>query len=156
MSGYYLHSRRAFELYIGRPQLLLVLEYILYSVRYVACVQDEIPIAPGQCLLKYEELARGCSVSVSQVRTALKHFVTDGGISIEGKGRRGILITLLPPFSCEGAGSRAREKAAERPKPSGNTYKRTAPQPDPDASYDLVRAEERARSRPPVLKKRKW
>ena len=156
MNGYYLHSRKIFELYIGKPQMFLVCEVILFNARYNTAVVNGIRVNPGQCLMKYEEIAEISGVSLSAVRTALKRFVADGGISTENKGKNGILITLLPPFSCEGERVKAREKKGSKPVfQKGNNKK--PPVPDPDASYDIARADARARATVPVLKKRdRW
>ena len=157
MNGYYLHSRKIFELYISRPTVLAVCEMILYSVRYTPCIQDGVRVGRGQCLLKYEEISELCGITVSQVRTAIKRFVDDGGITAENMGKKGMLITLLPAFSCEG------ERKTFADGGSGGTYgaykKRHGrnaplPVPDPDASYDIRRAEERARKHIPALRKR--
>ena len=153
MNGYYLHSRKIFELYISKPQLFLVCEVILYSVRYTSYVCDGITVKSGQCLMKLEDIAEISGVSLSQVRTAIKRFVADGGISTENMGRRGLLITLLPPFSCEGERVKAKEKKAQGsyPKKTDNKPDIT---PDPNASYDLARAEARAKAKVPEFKKR--
>lgn len=164
MSGYYLHSRKIFELYINKPYVLAVCEVILYSVRYLPRTQEGIEVGKGQCLLKYDDIAEMCGITVSQVRTAIKRFVTDGGITTENMGKKGMLITLLPAFSCDGEKSSTREKrTAPGSGYSRNTYYnksayREKPkdiyEPDPNASYDLKRAEEWAKTHVPVLKKR--
>lgn len=153
MNGYYLHSRKIFELYISRPTVLAVCEMILYSVRYTPCIQDGVSVGRGQCLLKYEEISELCGITVSQVRTAIKRFVDDGGITAENMGKKGMLITLLPSFSCEG-------ERRSFGGTGGSTYQKRAVResapltPDPDASYDIKRAEEWARSHVPALRKR--
>lgn len=152
MNGYYLHSRKIFELYIGKPQMLLVCEVILYNARYNTAVVNGITVKPGQCLMKYEELAGVSGLSVSAVRTAIRRFVSDGGIRTENMGRNGILITLLPPFSCEGERVKAKEKKDYSPRYGKESGKK--PVSDPDASYDIARAEERAKSKVPVFKKK--
>ena len=100
-----------------------------------------------------QDIARICALTVSQVRTALKLITDDGGISTENMGRKGMLITLLPAFSCEG------ERLHRGDKRDSFSYrKNTVPKPeitpDPGASYDLKRAEERARQQVPKLKKK--
>ncbi len=157
MNGYYLHSRKVFELYINKPYVLAVCEMILYSVRYNPRTEDGIQVGKGQCLLKYEDISRLCGITVSQVRTAIKRFVADGGITAENMGRKGMLITLLPAFSCEGAGSISTDSRSPTGGYTRNTYSKKPQakyEPDPDASYDIRRAEEWARSHVPVLKKR--
>ncbi len=155
MNGFYFHPRAVLELYIKNPQLLAVCEVILCNARYNTAVVNEVTVNTGQCLMKYEELAKMCGVTVGQVRTALRRFVADGGISIENKGRKGILITLLPPFSCEAEKRAAQGNRESRPVYTKGTYKNKPDSvPDKNASYDLARAEERARSRVPELKKR--
>ena len=153
MNGYYLHSRRIYELYIRKPQVLAVCEVILYSLRYKTCVQNGITVNSGQCLMTIQEIAEICGLTVSQVRTALKTITADGGISTENMGKKGILITLLSAFSCES------EKHWQNRKKESYSYGKNTKQsqsltPDPDASYDLKRAEERARQQVPKLKKR--
>ena len=101
-----------------------------------------------------QEIAQTGGVSVNQVRTALRHFVADGGITTENMGRKGILITLEPLFSCEEQRDRAKENKGP------NTYSRkyerqkSEPTPDPNASYDLLRAEARAKAQVPKIRKR--
>ena len=154
MNGYFLHPRCVIELYIKKPSVLAVCEAVLFSTRYKACVQKGIEVGGGQCLMTLQELSDMCAVSISQVRTALKTMADDGGIRLENMGKCGILITLLPAFSCEDENRRA-------PSGRGNggygksTYKKSQPQPDPDASYDLARAEARAKAGVPKLQKRK-
>jgi len=141
-----------FELYINNPQILAVCEVILFNARFNSAVVNGIRVEPGQCLMTLDGIAKTCGVTVNQVRNALRHFIADGGIKTENKGKRGILITLLPPFSCEAEKAKAQEN---RPSYTKSTYKKMPElRPDPDASYDLVRAEQRARSRVPELKKR--
>jgi len=154
MNGYYLHSRRIFELYIGKPQMFLVCEVILFNARYNSAVVNGIRVNPGQCLMKYEEIAEVSGVSLSAVRTAIRRFVADGGIRTENMGKKGLLITLLPPFSCEGERVKAREKKENSPRHGKASGKKPVPTPDPDASYDIERAEARAREKVPVFKKR--
>lgn len=154
MSGYYLHSRKVFELYMGNPQLLSVCEVILYSVRYNSCVQDGIPVGAGQCLMTLQEIAQTGGVSVNQVRTALRHFVADGGITTENMGRKGILITLEPLFSCEEQRNRAKENKGRNTYSRKNERQKSEPTPDPNASYDLLRAEARAKAHVPKIRKR--
>ncbi len=154
MNGYYLHSRRIFELYIGKPQMFLVCEVILFNARYNSAVVNGIRVNPGQCLMKYEEIAEVSGVSLSAVRTAIRRFVADGGIRTENMGKKGLLITLLPPFSCEGERGKARAKKENSPRHGKASGKKPVPTPDPDASYDIERAEARAREKVPVFKKR--
>ena len=157
MNGYYLHSRKIFELYISKPQLFLVCEVILYSVRYTSYVCDGITVKSGQCLMKLEDIAEISGVSLSQVRTAIKRFVADGGITTENMGRRGILITLLPPFSCEGERVKARDSREQGTYPKRTDNKQKKITPDPNASYDLARAEAKAKAQVPEFKKRdRW
>ncbi len=154
MNGYYLHSRKIFELYISKPQMLLVCEVILFNARYNTAVVNGITVKPGQCLMKYEEIAEVSGVSLSGVRTALKRFVSDGGISTENMGRNGLLITLLPPFSCDGERVKAKEKKDYKAQKTNASGGRGVSAPDPDASYDIARAEARAREKVPVFKKK--
>lgn len=153
MNGYYLHSRKIFELYIRKPKALAVCEIILYSVRYKTCVQKGITVNSGQCLMTIQEIAAISGLSVSQVRTAIKLITDDGGISTENMGRKGILITLLPAFSCEAERMKPREKR-ESHTYGKNAWQKPIVTPDPNASYDIRRAEERARQQVPKLKKR--
>jgi hypothetical protein len=104
--------------------------------------------------MKLEDIAEISGVSLSQVRTALRRFVADGGITTQNMGRKGVLITLLPLFSCEGERVKAREKNETGPRYGKGTGKKPTPTPDPDASYDIERAEARARASVPVFKKR--
>ena len=153
MNGFYFHPRTVFELYIKSPTVLAVCEVVLFNARYNTAVVNGITVKSGQCLMKLEDIAEISGVSLSQVRTAIRRFVADGGISTENMGRRGLLITLLPPFSCEGERVKAKEKKAQGSYPKKtDTGKNITP--DPDASYDLARAEARARAKVPEFKKR--
>ena len=153
MNGFYFHPRRVFELYISRPVYLAVCEVLLYNARFAPACQDGVQIKPGQLLIKKSEIADICGISLSQVRSALDCFVRDGGIAVTSCGKKGILITILPPFSAV---------SENKPKPSYSTYKKEPYSrksndtytPDPNASYDLKRAEERARQQVPKLRKR--
>ena len=148
MNGFYFHPRRVFEMYISRPVYLAVVEVLLYHARFSGSTENGIRISAGQLLIKKSEIADICGVTLSQVRTALDCFVKDGGITVENCGRKGVLITLLPPFR------------GDNEKKPGTAYRRSSPPqrsdtytPDPGASYDLKRAEERARKQVPKLKK---
>ena len=154
MNGFYFHPRVVFELYIKLPRLLTVCEVILFNARYNTAVVNGITVKPGQCLMKYEEIAEASGVSLSAVRTALKRFTADGGITTENMGRNGILITLLPLFSCDGERVKAKERKENSPRYGKEGGKRSVPVPDPDASYDIARAEARAREKVPTLRKR--
>ena len=147
MNGFYMHPRRIFELYISKPEYLAVCEVLLYKARFAASVEGGVRMKPGQLLIRQSEIADICSITVSQVRSALESFRRDGGITMEKHGRKGVLITLLPPFAVSGE---QKANAAVR-----KEYKKNInPEPDSDASYDIRRAEERARQQVPKLKKR--
>ena len=153
MNGFYFHPRAVFEMYIKSPTVLAVCEVVLFNARYNTAVVNGITVKSGQCLMKLEDIAEISGVSLSQVRTAIKRFVADGGISTENMGKKGLLITLLPPFSCEGERVKAKEKKGQGsyPKKTDNKPDIT---PDPNASYDLARAEARAKAKVPEFKKR--
>ena len=152
MKGYYLHSRKIFELYISRPEYLAVCEVILYNARFVPSVENGVEVKAGQVLIKIEEIADICRVSISQVRSALKRFALDGGITTQNMGKKGILITLLPEFSCVEKESPVKANTnTYRPA----SYKKYSPAPATSATYDIARAEELSRTRVPKLEKRK-
>lgn len=146
MNGFYFHPRAVFELYIKSPALLAVCEVVLFNARYNTAVVNGITVKSGQCLMTLDDIAEISGVSLSQVRTAIKRFVADGGIRTENMGRKGILITLLPAFSCEGERVKAKEKK-ESYTYGKNTWQKPKITPDPNASYDLARAEARAKAK---------
>ena len=157
MNGFYFHPRAVFELYIKSPAVLAVCEVILFNARYNTAMINGITVKSGQCLMKLEDIAEISGVSLSQVRTAIKRFVADGGITTENMGRRGILITLLPPFSCEGERVKARDSREQGTYPKRTDNKQKKITPDPNASYDLARAEAKAKASVPEFKKReRW
>lgn len=143
MNGFYFHPRRVFEMYASRPTYLAVAGALLYNARFTATVEKGVSLAPGQMLITYSEIADTCGITLSQVRSALDCFVRDGGITVQGQGRRGVLITLLEPFRAE------YEKKSNYKKASARDYTR-----DLNASYDILRAEQRARQQVPKLRKR--
>ena len=147
MKGYYLHSRRIFELYISRPEYLAVCEVILYNARFVPADVNGVSVGAGQVLMKIEEIAETCNVTVSQVRSALRRFTQDKGITTQNMGKKGMLITLLPEFAA--TEREAVPKTVNTYRPAA--YKKPAYTPCATATYDIARAEERARTPVPKL-----
>ena len=143
MNGFYFHPRWVFERYVSRPAYLAVAGVLLYNARFTSIVAEGVQLSPGQLLIKKTDIADTCGITLSQVRSALDCFVRDGGITVQSHGKRGVLITLLPPFRAE----YERKNNYKKPQARENT-------PDPGASYDLMRAEQRARQTVPKLRKR--
>ena len=148
MNGFYCHPRRVFEQYISRPEYFAVAGVLLYNARFTSAVENGIRLSPGQLLIKLADIADMCGITVSQVRSALDCFIRDGGIKTQSCGKRGLLITLLAPF-CAQPEKRSSYQGGSYSKKQADTYT-----PDPNASYDLKRAEERARQQVPKIKKR--
>ena len=143
MNGFYFHPRWVFERYVSRPSYLAVAGVLLYYARFTSTVENGVQLAPGQLLIKYSDISDMCGITLSQVRSALDCFVRDGGITVQSMGRKGMLITLLEPFRAE------YERKSNYRKPQHCDCI-----PAPDASYDLKRAELRARQTVPKLRKR--
>lgn len=140
-------------MYSSNMQYLFVCETLLYNARFKPSVVNGITLREGQMLFKTEELARLCNMSVGQIRRALKKFSDDGGIATENMGKNGLIITLLPPFFYKAEGHKKYD-GYKNNRSKKNTYKNGTEQKN-EVSYDLKRAEERARQGVPKLVKRK-
>ena len=98
MKSYYLHPRWVYESYSHNKDLLFAFETIIYLTRFSPAVISGVRVNTGQLLIRTKELARRCNMTHSQMRTCLKRFTLDGGITTEQIGKKGLLITVLPPF----------------------------------------------------------
>lgn len=154
MKSYYLHPRWVYENYGNNKDMLYAYETIAYNTRFSAGMVSGIRVEAGQLLTTTEKLAEMCKMNINSMRYALKRFSADGGLSVENYGKKGILITLLPPFitgECKGTeknGRTSRKASKEKPKKelqkNKNTYQSTDTDlstytPDRYAGYDLTK-----------------
>lgn len=98
MKSYYLHPRWVYESYGCNKDLLYAFETLIYLTRFSPGIISGVKVNQGQLLIRTKELAEKCKMSHSQMRTCLKRFTLDGGITTEQIGKKGLLITVLPPF----------------------------------------------------------
>ena len=157
LESYYIHPRKIYEMYSSDKDMIYLYETLRYYARYVPCVINGTKVESGQLLITMKDLSEMCSVSVAQLRRMLGVFSDNGGITTENLGKKGILITLQPAFIDGGRGKeRKKENTYQKNRTLGNCQKeKNAPsEKASEPSYDLARAEERARMTVPRVKKR--